>query len=91
MRLSRSLDNLIERCFRHIAMGRRNWLHTGSHFAAENIAFIYSLVESCKLNKIEFGEYIEDILTRFMNGEDADESFLPNHYTPRLVCEQKIA
>ena len=44
-----------------------------------------------KLNKIEFGEYIEDILTRFINGEDADESFLPNHYTPRLVCEQKIA
>ena len=84
-------NNAIERCFRHIAMGRRNWLHTGSHFAAENIAFIYSLVESCKLNKIEFGEYIEDILTRFMNGEDADESFLPNHYTPRLVCEQKKA
>ena len=84
-------NNAIERCFRHIAMGRRNWLHTGSHFAAENIAFIYSLVESCKLNKIEFGEYIEDILTRFMNGEDADESFLPNHYNPRLVCEQKIA
>lgn len=84
-------NNAIERCFRHIAMGRRNWLHTGSHFAAENIAFIYSLVESCKLNKIEFGEYIEDILTRLLNGEDADESFLPNHYTPRLVCEQKIA
>lgn len=84
-------NNAIERCFRHIAMGRRNWLHTGSHFAAENIAFIYSLVESCKLNKIEFGEYIEDILTRFMNGEDADESFLPNHNNPRLVCEQKIA
>ena len=44
-----------------------------------------------KHNKIEFGEYIEDILTRFMNGEDADESFLPNHYTTRMVCEQKIA
>lgn len=24
----------IERCFRHIAMGRRNWLQTGSHFSA---------------------------------------------------------
>lgn len=48
-------------------------------------------VELASYYKIEFGEYIEDILTRFMNGEDADESFLPNHYTPRLVCEQKIA
>jgi transposase len=36
-------NNAIERAFRHIAIGRRNWLHTGSHFAAENIAFMYSM------------------------------------------------
>lgn len=84
-------NNAIERCFRHIAIGRRNWLHSGSHFAAENIAFMYSLLESCKLNKINFGEYIEDILTRIMNGESADDSFLPNHYTARPKEEQKAA
>lgn len=38
----------IERCFRHIAMGRRNWGKAGSHEAAENLAFMYSLYESCK-------------------------------------------
>lgn len=59
----------IERCFRHIAIGRRNWLHTGSHFAAQNIAFMFDLLESCKLNNINFGEYIEDILTRILFGE----------------------
>lgn len=84
-------NNAIERCFRHIAIGRRNWLHSGSHFAAENIAFMYSLLESCKLNKINFGEYIEDVLTRIMNGEDADESFLPNHYNARQQDGQKVA
>ena len=36
----------IERCFRHIAMGRRNWGKAGSHEAAENLAFMYSLYES---------------------------------------------
>ena len=76
-------NNAIERMFRHIAIGRRNWLHTGSHFAAENIAFMYSLLESCKLNNVNFGEYVEDILTRLMKGEKADASFLPNNYVPR--------
>ena len=70
----------IERCFRHIAMGRRNWLHTGSHFAAQNIAFMFGLLESCKLNNVNFGEYIEDILTRILMGEEVDASFLPCDY-----------
>jgi hypothetical protein len=74
--------------FRHIAIARRNRLHTVSHFSAENIAFIYSLLESCKLNNVNFGEYVEDILTRLMKGERADASFLPNKYVPRLKEEQ---
>ena len=70
----------IERCFRHIAMGRRNWLQTGSHFSAQNLAFMFGLLESCKLNKVNFGEYIEDILTRILCGEEVDASFLPCDY-----------
>lgn len=61
-------NNAVERMFRHLAMGRRNWMHTGSHLGAENIAFMFSLFESCKLNDINFGDYIEDILTRLMEG-----------------------
>ena len=60
----------IERCFRHIANGRRNRLHTGSHKAAQNLAFMYSLYESCKMNNLNFGLYIEDILIRIMNGDE---------------------
>lgn len=36
-KLSQLLDKVIERCFRHIAMGRRNWLQTGRHFSAQNL------------------------------------------------------
>ena len=39
-------NNAVERMFRHLAMGRRNWMHTGSHLGAENIAFMFSLFES---------------------------------------------
>ena len=70
----------IERCFRHIAMGRRNWLQAGSHFSAQNISFMFGLLESCKLNNVNFGEYIEDILTRILMGEEVDASFLPCDY-----------
>lgn len=79
-KLSQLLDKVIERCFRHIAMGRRNWLQTGSHFSALNLAFMFGVLESCKLNKVNFGEYIVDILTRILCGEEVDASFLPCDY-----------
>ena len=63
--------------FRHIAMGRRNWLHSGSHDAAQNIAFMYSLYESCKLNDLNFFDYINDVLTKLMKGETDYKSLIP--------------
>ena len=44
------------------------------------MAFIFVLLESYKLNKVNFGEDIEDILTRILCGEDVDASFLPCDY-----------
>ena len=44
---------------------------------------MFGLLESCKLNKVNFGEYIEDILTRILAGEDVDMSFLPCDYVRR--------
>ena len=41
---------------------------------------MFGLLESCKLNKVNFGEYIEDILTRILCGEKVDASFLPCDY-----------
>ncbi len=41
---------------------------------------MFGLLKSCKLNKVNFGEYIEDILTRILCGEEIDASFLPCDY-----------
>ncbi len=73
----------IERCFRHIAMGRRNWGKAGSHGAAENLAFMYSLYESCKMNNLNFGRYIEDILTRMKDGDKDYRAMLPCYYVEK--------
>ena len=77
--------------FRHLAMGRRNWMHTGSHLGAENIAFMFSLFESCKLNDINFGDYIEDILTRQMEGEQDLMSLIPCNYNSNKKVNVKAA
>ena len=84
-------NNAIERYFRHIAIGRRNWLHTSSHESAQNIAFMFGLYESCQLNNVDFGHYIEDILTWIVNGEAIDESFIPCNYVARPLEEETVA
>ena len=77
--------------FRHLAMGRRNRMHTGSHLGAENIAFVFSLFESCKLNDINFGDYIEDILTRLMEGEQDFMFLIPCNYNSNKKVNVKAA
>lgn len=74
-------NNAVERCFRNIAKGRENWLQCGSHEAAKHTAFMYSLVESCNLNDIDFGQYIETVLRRIQNGDSDIHGMLPNVIT----------
>ena len=81
----------IERCFRHIANGRRNWQQAGSHETAENLAFMYSLYESCKMNNLNFGRYIEDILTRMKDGDEDYLSMLPCYYKASEIKVEECA
>lgn len=59
-------------------MGRHTWLFTGSHEAAKNLTFMYSLEESCRMNGLDFGDYIEYVLERMQDGEKDARSLLPN-------------
>ena len=47
--------------------------------------------EQLQLNDIDFGIYIEDVLTRIMYGERVDDSFLPCGYVPRYKEGQDAA
>lgn len=71
-------NNAVERCFRSIAKGRENWLQCGSHEAAKHTAFMYSLVESCSMNGLDFGLYIETVLNRILDGDTDYAAMLPN-------------
>ena len=41
------------------------------------------------MNDIDFGEYVEDILTRMMNGDDDYRSMIPCYYTPSKKQEKR--
>jgi hypothetical protein len=43
---------------------------------------MYSLYESCKLNELNFFDYINDVLTRLMKGETDYKSLIPCNYIP---------
>ena len=57
-------NNLVERLNRYISLSRRNSLFFGSHKGAQRAAMFYSLACSCRLNKINFFEYISDVINR---------------------------
>lgn len=78
-------NNGIERQIRPIAVGRKNWLFAGSHDGADRAAVLYSLINSCKLNKVNPFEYIRDVIFR-APGASEDELYqlLPHRWTAQV-------
>lgn len=44
---------------------------------------MYSLLESCKLNGLDFGDYIEDVMTRISEGDADYQAMIACNYRPR--------
>lgn len=55
-------NNLAENSMRPIAIGRRNWLPSGSKEAGPKIAAIFSVIESCRRLNIPIRKYLADVL-----------------------------
>jgi transposase len=57
-------NNFVENAIRPFALGRKNWLFNGSPAGAKAGAIFYSLIETCKANKIEPYQYLCAMLNR---------------------------
>ena len=57
-------NNLVENAIRPIALGRKNYLFSGSHDAAQRAAIIYSLLGTCKKHEINPYDWLRDVLAR---------------------------
>jgi transposase len=93
-----SIDNsLSERVIKLVALGRKNWLFSGSDEGAQRAAILYSLIASCKLCGIDPFVYLRDVLER-VNTHPANrideltppqwkELFLPKISLPRFPAQ----
>ena len=61
-------SNAVERTIRPIALQRKNALFAGHDAGAQKWAMLASLIETCKLNKIEPHRYLTGVLTAIVNG-----------------------
>ena len=76
-------NNEAERLMKPVAIGRRNWTFAGNDRGGKAAATIYSLIESCKINKINPYVYLRDVLTRLPNTLNRDiRSLLPYIWKP---------
>ena len=93
-----SIDNsLSERMIKLVALGRKNWLFSGSDEGARRAAILYSLIASCRLCGIDPFVYLRDVLER-VNTHPASrideltppqwkELFLPKISLPRFPAQ----
>ncbi len=76
-------NNLLERQMRPIAMGRKAYLFAASERGGEVAATMYSLVATCKLNRIEPFAYLKDVLGRIRSHRvDRLAQLLPFNWSP---------
>ena len=55
-------NNSQERLLRNPVIGRKTWYGTHSKKGAETAAILHTLVESCKLNKVNPREYFKALI-----------------------------
>lgn len=57
-------NNLTEQMMRHIKLNLKNCLNIGSEDSALDYAFMFSVIESCYMNKLSPGCYIKELVSR---------------------------
>ena len=71
-------DNPVENIIRPIAIGKKNWLFTGSERAGKRAAAIQTLLGTAKLNGLDPAAWLRDTLEKlptYLNSEI--DSLLP--------------
>jgi transposase len=76
-------NNSQERLMRSPVIGRKTWYGTHSKKGANTNAVLFSLVESCKLNKINPRDYFRDIVHAIHEKRDI---FTPSEYLATKVA-----
>ena len=83
-------NNPLEYSIRPIALGRRNFLFSGSHDGAQRSAMLYSFMGSCRLHGINPMTWLEDVLKELSNNPTQPiQKYLPNNWKKSQIVETK--
>ena len=81
-------NNLIENAIRPLALGRKNYLFSGSHESAQRAAMLYSFFASCKTMELNPWEWLRDVLQRMSDHPKTHlEELLPGSWKPIPVVQ----
>ena len=77
-------NNLVENAIRPFAVGRKNWLFSGSPRGAKASAAFYSLIETAKANGLEPYAYLRFLFERlpYAKSKDGLQALLPQKIIP---------
>ncbi len=78
----------IENQIRPFAVGRRNWLFTGTPESAKKAALLYSLIQTCRMNNIDPRQYLEYVLNHANAMRRGDIS--PASLLPQFIDKSKL-
>ena len=86
-------NNLAENAIRPFAVGRKNWLFSGSPDGAAASAAIYTLIETAKANKLEPYWYLRYLFEKLPEAmiEDEFKALLPQYIDPSQLDGPKIS
>ena len=65
-------NNLAENAIRPLRLSRKGFLFCGNHEAAENTAVICSLLATCKAQKVNPREWLNDVIARLPYYQEKD-------------------
>ena len=68
-------DNMVENSIRPLAVGRKNYLFCGDDDAAQRAAVVYSLLATCKAHGVNERAWLEDVLRRIPEYEQAGKDY----------------
>lgn len=78
----------LERQFRAIAVGRKNFLHAASETGAHGAAAAYSLVNTCLLQDIDPFVYLSDVMARVSSCLQRDiHTLLPHNWKQQYLAD----
>jgi hypothetical protein len=82
---------LSERTIKPFVIGRKNWLFYGNDLGAKAGSILFSLIETCKQNKIDTFSWFKYVLThiRQANTMEQLEQLLPYNIDPSLLTDMR--